>query len=406
MATFNQQALLDNPLFRHIGVIPDGEDPNFPLNYNDLNDLFKILYEAYEESDKTGKCSLSFALTNDDSRNETIGFNATALINYLRQHFPLPVTDGNFQYIDSFLQDDTFNSFVFSALSSLKGQVQEDLPYMTAFATPKSQKRKEATRESTSEAAEAAKQAEKAKNAAENASRIAESIVPNMLTTLGIFVAIVVAVVASYLSVLLIQLHSSSISLSIVLLMGHILLNVIFLLLYLISKMSFHTLSCNCQVANSMDCSRCPAELRKHCHLANKMWLRYPYAVLLNGVFFSTYFVLGTFHLFSKYSQIDVPALISSMNCKLSPVAIFFIVVLLIVFALSFIFYRVFLRSPSKKLDKTQKAFSKKQEKEAAAKQERKALSKQLQKHAKELTALRKQIADLEKSIKLLQSSK
>lgn len=90
----------------------------------------------------------------------------------------------------------------------------------------------------TREARTAKEKANSALGKIEDTADEAKSLIPNMLTILGIFVAIVIAVVACYLSVL-INAHSGnseSISLVTCLLMGHILGNIIFLLLYFISK--------------------------------------------------------------------------------------------------------------------------------------------------------------------------
>lgn len=143
-----------------------------------------------------------------------------------------------------------------------------------------------------------------------NAQHAAESIIPNMLTTLGVFIAIVVAVVGCYLS-LIFNRHQNPgfpvLNFSMCLLMGHILLNVIFLLMYLISKLTNYTMACHCRISRQMDCSRCPHEIQSICNLSNRVWLRYPYVVLLNGIFLLGYAALGLWHFLRSYlgEQID-----------------------------------------------------------------------------------------------------
>lgn len=143
-----------------------------------------------------------------------------------------------------------------------------------------------------------------------NAQHAAESIIPNMLTTLGVFIAIVVAVVGCYLSLILNKHQDPDfpvLNLSVCLLMGHILLNVIFLLMYLISKLTNYTMACHCHIGNQADCSMCPMVIRCECKLPNRIWLRYPYVILLNAIFSLSYVVLSLWSLFRYYlgSRID-----------------------------------------------------------------------------------------------------
>jgi len=146
-------------------------------------------------------------------------------------------------------------------------------------------------------------QAENAQSVAKNAQSVADNILPNVLTTLGIFVAIIIAVVACYLSLLLSRHFNDAkpLNLALCLLMGHMLTNVICLLLYLISKMTSFTLACNCSVGNKKDCGQCPQEKRESCTWANKIWLKYPYAVLLNSIFCFSYVGLGIWKIIRTY---------------------------------------------------------------------------------------------------------
>lgn len=142
-----------------------------------------------------------------------------------------------------------------------------------------------------------------AEKLAKDASKSAESILPNILTTLGIFVAIIVAVVACYLSLLLSRHFENAhpLNIAICILMGHILTNVVCFLLYLISKMTNFTLACNCPIGNKKDCGCCSPEIRETCTWANKIWLKYPYVVLLNGAFCLAYVGLGLWNIFRRY---------------------------------------------------------------------------------------------------------
>lgn len=155
----------------------------------------------------------------------------------------------------------------------------------------------------TQSASIAQKAADGAQEAADSAKKTAEGILPNILTTLGIFVAIIVAVVACYLSLLLSQHYENAhpLNITICLLMGHILTNIICLLLYLISKMTSLTLSCNCPIGDKKDCGLCSPEKQRACTWVNKIWLKYPYVVLLNGIFCLAYVGLGLWSIGRKY---------------------------------------------------------------------------------------------------------
>lgn len=145
--------------------------------------------------------------------------------------------------------------------------------------------------------------AEEAEKILDDAKKIADNILPNVLTTLGIFVAIIIAVVACYLSLLLSQHFEDArpLNITICLLMGQILTNVICLLFYLISKMTSFTLCCNCPIGDKKDCGQCSPEKRRTCTWENKIWLKYPYVVILNGVFCLAYVGLGLWNIGRKY---------------------------------------------------------------------------------------------------------
>lgn len=179
-----------------------------------------------------------------------------------------------------------------------------------------------------------------------NAQRAAESIIPNMLTTLGIFIAIVVAVVACYLS-LIFNKHQNpdfpTLNLCVCLLMGHILLNVIFLLMYLISKLTNYALACHCYASNQVDCSMCPQAIRRHCKMSNRIWYRYPYVVLLNGVFILGYFALGVWYFIYSYLGTQIDTFFGKSTTRVFYAAV---ILLLLFFLGCYFVYCVMVRNP------------------------------------------------------------
>lgn len=143
---------------------------------------------------------------------------------------------------------------------------------------------------------EAKDSADNATNAAKSAKETADAILPNMLSVLGILVGIVVAVVGCYLSILLGE-HSNDIKnlmgysrpfeFARYLFMGHLTTMVVFLLMYLISRISKHTLSCSCNRFNPVagykepdvhDCTKCT----KRCGVQTRFARRYPYLFGIN----------------------------------------------------------------------------------------------------------------------------
>lgn len=162
----------------------------------------------------------------------------------------------------------------------------------------------------------AATSAQEATDSAKKAQETADAMLPNMLSVLGILVGIVVAVVGCYLSILLGE-HSNDVKTLIgysrpfefmrYLFMGHLTAMVVFLLMYLISRISKHTLSCSCNGFNPVtgykepdvhDCTKCT----NRCSIQSRFARRYPYlfginmsccigyAVLLLWQFINVYF--------------------------------------------------------------------------------------------------------------------
>ena len=151
----------------------------------------------------------------------------------------------------------------------------------------------------------------------------AESLIPSMLTILGIFVAIIIAVVACYLSILLAQnridgangTYSRPFEFMRFLLMGHIMLAIIFLLLYLVSKLTSHSLTCHCKHfaqsttcsdASNSECSQC----QHNCSSPVRLRSRYPYVFGINLAFTIGYTVLGLWQVINVYYRSAIDELI------------------------------------------------------------------------------------------------
>lgn len=218
-----------------------------------------------------------------------------------------------YDYIYRYRDDDSFRNIIDPILQDLQRRTQ-------AFLKPeekviKKEARAAAVENERNEDKETVKSlvenitaltesARKAEESAKDAKHTADGIMPNVLTTLGVFSAIIIAVVACYLSLLLGQHFTDARPLNLVLclLMGHILLNVIILLLYLISKLSNYSLACTCSETGEKDCSKRPSEKCNYCRWQNKAWLRYPYMILLNAVFVYAYILLGVWNLLRTYA--------------------------------------------------------------------------------------------------------
>ena len=258
--------------------------------------------------------------------------------------------------------------------------------------------------------AEAARiSAEAAKEAADSAKATADSIMPNMLTTLGVFVAIIIAVVACYLSLVLSDPYvqtcpgevPKTLNIVMLLLMGHILLNIIFLLLYLISKMSAHPLSCHCLVGDQSDCQKCKPDLRARCRFRHKLWLRYPYVVAMNGAFVTAYCALGLWHLVRRYFGASIDAALAG-GWHYAALVVGTAAVLMAAAAI-FVFH-FFLRSPRHKLEADQKREQKKRESTQKKVRKIEHERRSIRKLEKEFNQQQKRIMDLEEAVNQMQA--
>ena len=205
-----------------------------------------------------------------------------------------------------------------------------------------------AANEATTAAKEATTSAEKAITAATNAEETSKNMLPNMLSALGIFIGIVVAVMACYLSILLAQngentadiaRYSRPFEFMQYLLMGHITLAVVFLLMFLISRISGHSLACSCRhfASGNPNCTDCDCWVCKNkCSIPVRFKLRYPYLYGINLVCFLGYAILAFWQFINLYYREQVNVwILANRGCA--------IIVLLIAFGiLVFILFKIF----------------------------------------------------------------
>lgn len=196
---------------------------------------------------------------------------------------------------------------------------------------------------------EAETNANKALASSKEAKQQADSLIPSMLTILGIFVAIIIAVVACYLSILLAQnridganeTYSRPFEFMRFLLMGHIMLAIIFLLLYLVSKLTSHSLTCHCKHfarsapcsdTSNFECSQC----QHNCSSPVRLRSRYPYVFGINLAFTIGYTVLGLWQVINVYYRNAVDELIHHYPILLAVVIVIIAAVPIIVVCMVF----------------------------------------------------------------------
>lgn len=381
-------SLLEDPFFEHIAG---------RLRHEDIQRLLTVIGdEFYRKNISFDARDNSLDIQESPVRKETIGYKAhelkTTLEKRLRQSSDGELIPSSLEaagWASRFYAEPEFQAYVFQLLDTLISRTRNTLPGKEQVLSYNVRARAaawETAKEFEDEVgkAEAAREsAEAAEEAAKNAKITADSIMPNMLTTLGVFIAIVIAVVACYLSLILSEPYVKTcpgetpkiVNIVMLLLMGHLLLNIIFLLLYLISKMSAHPLSCHCLVGDQADCQKCDPELRAQCRFRHKLWLRYPYVVAMNGAFFVAYGALGLWYLVRRFFGASMDAALD--GCWLYAAVLVGIVVVLMVVA-TVIVSLLFLRSPRHKLEDAQKKERKKevstQAKEQKAENERRSI--------------------------------
>ncbi len=117
------------------------------------------------------------------------------------------------------------------------------------------------------------------------------SLTTNMLTILGIFVSIIFIIVGAYFTVTG-ELFNKSIS-SIIqvnlgrfILMGHILINLLFVFMFMISRLSSKNISVICRGCNDSVC------VNGKCGFSQRLIKKYPYIVYSNVILSGSYIVL------------------------------------------------------------------------------------------------------------------
>lgn len=212
---------------------------------------------------------------------------------------------------------------------------------------------------------------EKAEKELEKAEKTADNIMPNMLTVLSIFVGAVIAVVACYLSFLLSSRETNEISRTSIPLgfmslwmMGHIIIMIVFLFLYMTSKLTNRSLACRCScfAGKKLDSSdespispkpmveayhipEC-AECQKCCGPLIRLKFCYPYFFWLNITFISGYVLIGIAHIVDLYYADFLNKLIQSNWLSLSIFGVIVIAALITITMLAVI--RIRKTSPSK----------------------------------------------------------
>ena len=406
--------LLGDSFFQHMEGCLDSDDAQRLLTI--ISEEFYLQGISFSINDK------SQIIPEGNVHKEAIGFKAEMAKRGLKEL--LEATKGaapdigeNANWMHQFLTDQSFQAYVFQLLDFVTACVQSSLPSRKQIPSLEDRvkaaaqdnakeledevEKAEAARISAEKAGEAAKEAQEA---VEKAKTTADSIMPNMLTTLGVFIAIVIAVVGCYLSVLLAHhaQDAKTLNMVMILLMGHILLNIIFLLLYLISKMSAHSLACHCLIGDKMDCQECDSMLREQCRLRHKLWLRYPYVVAMNGIFVVAYCMLGLWYLINHYFGDTVDQMLKD-NLICATVVVGITIVLII--AIGVFVFRFFLHSPRHKAEKAQEKKQKahkKEEKAQAKKQKAESEHKNVRALRGQLSKQEDRIASLEKEVEML----
>mgnify|MGYP001060987807 FL=1 len=366
----------------------------------DTNDLTALMKELWEEEKQDSNLERFLVLSHDAYQEEKLledlidwdalktshsqeefGRNCNLALDMLKrmnQGKAASKNTGSRPGVRFFRNDERFRTFCYDALEQLQNKARgllknEEKPLRSRKDRERESEKEshediqgiyddiKEIREQAQEYAQSAlslqKRTAELKLEALNAQHAAESIIPNMLTTLGVFIAIVVAVVGCYLS-LIFNKHQDPgfpvLNLSVCLLMGHILVSIIFLLIYLISKLTSHTMACYCHVGSQMDCSMCPQKIRSACKLPNRIWLRYPYVVLLNGVFLLSYAALGLWHFLRSYLGEEIDQMFKEGWQPVMKCAVAMVVMTILIVGVSFLFM-----TPGRKLRKARSEQSK-----------------------------------------------
>lgn len=221
---------------------------------------------------------------------------------------------------------DKIDSFIADTEEKIQSAVKSAKQAITA-----SQEAKNASEEAKKAATEAKSTAQTVNTAVESISETANSILPNILTVVGIFIAMVIAVIVCYLSVVIAKHPNNSwssdlfpIILGIV--MGQIAINMVFLLLFLIGKLTNKSIAISCPEASQ--CYLCKSKVS--CHIGNRAFRKYPYIIASNIIFAITIWLLSLLTVADLYFDDAITSFIGSHNI----VTIILFLILLIIFLL------------------------------------------------------------------------
>lgn len=351
-----------------------------------------------------------------DSSLEAIGSNCFRFSNYLSS-ISSDDKPGQSPVVKDYLENEQFREYCSNALSYLQDIAQKTLRSRPSTDDRTLKKRQEEYHgdtlqdivliyemsQRTKTAAERAlASAEKAEKQVIDARTAANGIVPNMLTILGVFIAIIIAVVACYLTLIFNQHQESpfpSLNISMCLLMGQLLMDIIFLLLYLISKLTNYTLACHCFVSRETDCSQCPDQFRNKCRLLNRIWLRYPYIVILNLIFVFSYFGLGLWGFLEIYLGNSISTILSASRTLVIGGAVGYIVLFSVICKTVFSRMRWKTSSREPLVERVKAKRDRKKEQKAQEKREKQVKKLKVKMLEQKIDVLTKRVDELEKGI-------
>lgn len=387
------------------------------IKFQTIDNLLSYILSMYEENVDVSAMAQFADFT--ESAVEAIGHNSLFLIKNL------PSIGSNkietYPFIKRYVTDLRFHEYCTKTLNYFENAAKEELQNRQDPTTYRSleERQEESERENQHEIAILYEQSRAYKSAAEKAleeaklfkkeaaeaKKAAESLIPNMLAVLGVFIAIIIAVVACYLSLIFNQHQADPLpplNILMCLLMGQIIMDIVFLLLYLISKLTNYTLACHCFISRETDCSQCPEEYRNKCRILNRIWLRYPYIVILNTLFVFCYFSLGLWEFLTVYIGTDISSVLNNspqiVICTTIGLILLFIIICKIIFGKmrwktipkKTLAERHKARKGKKQMEKNEKKAQK-----AQAKHEKNVKFKQLK---KDVDLLAKRVDELEKN--------
>lgn len=155
----------------------------------------------------------------------------------------------------------------------------------------------------------------KTNNKIRGAKKNIDNIIPHMLTSLGIFVSIIIAVVVIYLSDLIsidgnVPTYITQFQFARYLMSGHIIFNIVFLMLYLISRLTNKTVLLRCseyvplvkyEKFKYRPCANCEKQSCGKCNFIKKLWKKATYMVGINLICFAGYLFLYDWWIIENY---------------------------------------------------------------------------------------------------------